>query len=101
MGRTLKRFLKIATVGAEIRESGKLFQSLTTLFEKKWPANLVLVRLTNNFLECPLKSLWGREKNLSAGVLYSPLLGSFTKIRTASKIIRIYLVGKAIKIPLK
>ena len=52
MGRTLKRFLKIATVGAEIRESGKLFQSLTTLFEKKWPANLVLVRLTNNFLEC-------------------------------------------------
>ena len=31
----------------------------------------------------------------------TPMLGSFTKIRTSSKIIRIYLVGKAIKIPLK
>ena len=29
------------------------------------------------------------------------MLGSFIKIRTSSKIIRIYLVGKAIKIPLK
>ena len=30
-----------------------------------------------------------------------PLVGSFTKIRTSSKVIRIYLAGKAIKIPLK
>ena len=49
MGRTLSWFLNIATVGAEIKESGKLFQGLIviTLFEKKWPANLVLVCLTN------------------------------------------------------
>ena len=30
-----------------------------------------------------------------------PLIGSFTKIRTSSKIIRNYLVGKSIKIPFK
>ena len=30
-----------------------------------------------------------------------PILGSFIKIRTLSKVIRIYFVGKSIKIPLK
>ena len=46
--------------------------SISPLFlEMTWPANLVLVRLTKSFLECPLKSLWGREENLPVGILYS------------------------------
>ena len=67
MGRTLKWFLNIATVGAEIRESGKLFQGLTTLFEKKWPANLVLVR-----------TFWSVLLNLCGGGRRTCQLGFYT-----------------------
>ena len=38
---------------------------------------------------------------LKGGRLTYAMLGSFTKIRTSSKVIRIYLAGRAIKIPLK
>ena len=69
MGRTLSRFLNVATVGAETSESGKLFHKFTTLLEKKWPANLVLVCLKNSLWQCPRNSLWGRVNNLSTEAL--------------------------------
>ena len=61
VGRTLNCLLNVATFGAEISDSGKLLPTLTTLFEKKWPANFVLVLLTKKIFEYPLSSLWRRE----------------------------------------
>ena len=72
LGRTLICLLNVATFGAEISDSGKLLPTLTTLFEKKWPANFVLVLLTKKIFEYPLSSLW-RSSLLSAGVFYNPL----------------------------
>ena len=77
MGKTLRLLLNVATFGAEIRVSGKSFQYLTTLYYRSGLLTWFLEHLTKSFLECPLKSLWGREKNFSAGVLYSSLINLY------------------------